>query len=380
MRLAFGNEHKTLEHTLREFCKREVMPFAAQWDRESEIPKEIVAKLGALGLMGVCIPEEFGGAGMDTISYIIAIKEVASADGSLALMMASHNSLCCAHILQSGSDSQKKKYLPPLATGEKLGAWCLTEPDSGSDAAAMKSKAEKVDGGWRVNGTKMFITQGLKGDIYVLLASTDKGKGKSGITTFIAEKGTDGLFPGKKLDKLGMRASDTAEVVFEDMFLSDENVLGNVGDGFWDTIKVLPGGRISIAALAVGIGTGALRESIKYAKERYQFGRPIANFQAIQWMIADMETELEAAWMLTLYAASLKDAGKKHSKEASMAKVYASESAMRAAVKAVQIHGGYGYMEEYPVERFMRDVKLCEIGEGTSEIQRLVIAKELLKG
>lgn len=379
MRLELGDEHKALVHTLEEFCKREVIPHAATWNLEGEIPREMVAKLGSMGLMGVSVPEEYGGAGMDSISYAIAIRELAIADGSLALLVASHNSLSAGHILLSGNESQKRKYLPGLASGEKLGAWCLTEPDSGSDAVSMKSKAERVQGGWKINGSKMFITQGSIGDIYVLLVITDREKGKSGVTAFIAERETKGLLPGKQLQKLGMKASDTAEVVFDEMFLPDANVLGNVGDGFWDTLRVLPGGRISIAALAVGIGTGALRAATRYAQERHQFGLPISRFQAVQWMIADMATELEAAWMLTLKAASLKESGKGHSMEASMAKVFASESAMRATLKAVQIHGGYGYMEEYPVERYLRDAKLCEIGEGTSEIQRLVIAKELLK-
>ncbi len=380
MRVELDDEHRALEHTLREFCKKEVRPFAGEWERSGEIPKEIVGKLGSLGLMGVCIPEEYGGVGMDTISYAIAIKEIASADGSLALMLASHNSLCAGHILLSGTEAQKSQYLPLLSSGEKLGAWCLTEPGSGSDAAAMKSKAERAPGGWKINGTKMFITQGSSADIYILLAVTDRDKGKGGITAFIAERDNRGLNPGKKLDKLGMRASDTAEVVFEEMFLPDDKVLGKAGGGFFDTLNVLSGGRISIAALAVGIAAGAVRESVKYARERQQFGKPISNFQAVQWMIADISTEIEAAWMLTLKAAYLKDAGKKYTKEASMAKLYASETAMKATVKAVQIHGGYGYIEDYPVERYMRDAKLCEIGEGTSEMQRIVIAKDLIKG
>ncbi len=380
MRVELDDEHRALEHTLREFCKKEVRPFAGEWERSGEIPKEIVGKLGSLGLMGVCIPEEYGGVGMNTISYAIAIKEIASADGSLALMLASHNSLCAGHILLSGTEAQKSQYLPLLSSGEKLGAWCLTEPGSGSDAAAMRSKAERAPGGWKINGTKMFITQGSSADIYILLAVTDRDKGKGGITAFIAERDNRGLNPGKKLDKLGMRASDTAEVVFEEMFLPDDKVLGKAGGGFFDTLNVLSGGRISIAALAVGIAAGAVRESVKYARERQQFGKPISNFQAVQWMIADISTEIEAAWMLTLKAAYLKDAGKKYTKEASMAKLYASEMAMKATVKAVQIHGGYGYIEDYPVERYMRDAKLCEIGEGTSEMQRIVIAKDLIKG
>ncbi len=380
MRVELDAEHKTLEHTLREFCKKEVLPFAGEWDRSGEIPAEIIGKLGMLGLMGVCVPENYGGVGMDTVSYAIAIKEIASADGSLALMLASHNSLCAGHILLAGTEAQKRQYLPPMSSGEKIGAWCLTEPDSGSDAASMKSRAERVPGGWNINGTKMFITQGSTADLYVLMAVTDRDKGKGGITAFVAERDNRGLKPGKKLDKLGMRASDTAEVAFDDMFLPADNVLGNVGGGFFDTLTVLSGGRISIAALSVGIATGALRESIQYAKERQQFGKPISNFQAVQWLLADISTEIEAAWMLTLKAAYLKDAGKKYTREASMAKLYASEMAMKATVKAVQIHGGYGYIEDYPVEKYMRDAKLCEIGEGTSEMQRIVIAKDLIRG
>ncbi|RMG57625.1 MAG: acyl-CoA dehydrogenase [Deltaproteobacteria bacterium] len=373
-------EHLALEQMVREFTKKEVIPHAREWDEKGEIPSEVIRKVGDLGLFGVCIPEEYGGAGMDTISYAIAVKEIGAGDGSLGLTVASHNSLCSGHILHAGSEEQKKRFLPRLASGEVLGAWCLTEPNSGSDAASMKTRAEKVEGGWKLNGSKMFITQGSIGGVYVILAVTDREKGKDGITAFVAEKGTEGLIVGKKLKKLGMRASDTAEVVFEDLFLPDDAVLGEEGKGFWDTLSVLNGGRISIAALSVGIGMGAMREAINYAKERQQFGQPIANFQAIQWMIADAMTRLEAAWLLTLRAAFLKDAGKPFVREASMAKLFASEASMDATIKAVQIHGGYGYTEEYSVEKFMRDAKLCEIGEGTSEIQRIVISKQLIRG
>ncbi len=379
MEFKLKDEHLALEQMVADFCKKEVLPNARKWDEEERIPGEILQKLGELGLLGVCIPEEYGGAGMDTISYAIAVKEIGSADGSLGLTVASHNSLCSGHVLIAGNEEQKKKYLPDLASGRRMGAWCLTEPNSGSDAASMKTKAEKVDGGWKINGTKMFITQGSIGGIYVLLAVSDREKGKDGITAFVVPRETEGLSVGKKLKKLGMRASDTAEVIFEDMFVPDENVLGEVGSGFRDTLKVLNGGRISIAALSVGIGMGAMREAIAYSKERQQFGKPISNFQAIQWMIADCMTRLEAAWLLTLRAAFLKDSGKPFVRESSMAKLFASEAAMDATVKAVQIHGGYGYTEEYSVEKFMRDAKLCEIGEGTSEVQRIIISKQLLR-
>jgi alkylation response protein AidB-like acyl-CoA dehydrogenase len=317
---------------------------------------------------------------MDTIGYAIIVEELAKGDGSLGLTVASHNSLCTAHILAFGSESMRRKYLPGLASGKMLGAWALTEPGSGSDSLNMRTKAEWKGDRWILNGSKMFITQGSVGSVYVILAMTDKGKGRDGVTAFLVEGGAKGLIVGKKLDKLGMRSSDTAELVFEDLEVRPGNVIGEVNSGFRDTMRNLAGGRISIAALSVGIGLGALAEAISYVKERKQFGQPISEFQAIQWMAADMATELEASELLTFRAAYLKDAGKPYVQEAAMAKLFASEAAMRATIKAVQMLGGYGYIREYPVERFMRDAKLCEIGEGTSEVQRLIIARRLVRG
>lgn len=380
MNFDLKDEDRALKQMLQDFCRKEILPHAGKWESDGEIPSEIITKLGSLGLMGICVPHEFGGPGMTMVSYAIAVKEIACADGSLALTVASHNSLCIGHILHAATKRQKEIYLPPLARGEQLGAWCLTEAGSGSDAFSMRTQASRVDGGWLLNGTKLFITQGAKGDVYVVLAVTDKEKGKEGITAFIVEKGTSGLSVGKKMDKLGMRASDTAEVIFQDLFVSDENVLGEVNKGFSDVLSVLTGGRISIAALSVGLGTGAMRESMEYAKQRFQFGAPISEFQAIKTMVADMATEIDASWLLTLKAAFMRDAGLSCTKESSMAKLFASEAAMRATIKSLQIFGGYGYTEDYPLERFMRDAKLCEIGEGTSEIQRIVISKQLLKG
>jgi alkylation response protein AidB-like acyl-CoA dehydrogenase len=317
---------------------------------------------------------------MDTVSYSIAVEEIGKGDGSLGLTVASHNSLCTAHLLGFGSEEVKRRYLPELASGKTLGAWALTEPGSGSDSLAMKTRAEWTGRRWVINGTKMFITQGSVGGVYVILAVTDKEKGKDGVTAFAVPAGTKGLTVGKKLHKLGMRSSDTAELVFEDMEVGPDAVVGQVNSGFRDTMKNLAGGRISIAALATGIGLGAMEEALSYARERSQFGRPIGEFQAIQWMFADMGTELSAAQLMTYRAAALKDAGKPYVREAAMAKLFASEAAMRGTIQAVQVFGGYGYTREYPAERFMRDAKLCEIGEGTSEVQRIIIARNLIRG
>ncbi|MDA8122464.1 MAG: acyl-CoA dehydrogenase family protein [Deltaproteobacteria bacterium] len=373
-------EHVALRDMIRSFVAREVRPFARQWDEDGKFPADTVAKLGELGLMGAMVPEEYGGSGMDTVGYAIAVEEIGKGDGSLGLTVASHNSLCTAHILAFGSESIRRKYLPELASGRMLGAWALTEPGSGSDSLNMRTKAEWKGDRWVINGSKMFITQGTVGSVYVILAVTDKAKGRDGVTAFLVEAGAKGLHPGKKLDKLGMRSSDTAELAFEDLEVRPGSVIGDVNSGFRDTMRNLAGGRISIAALAAGIGLGALSDAIAYAKERIQFGQPISGFQAIQWMAADMGTELEAAELLTFRAAYLKDAGKPYVQEAAIAKLFASEAAMRATIKAVQIHGGYGYVREYPVERAMRDAKLCEIGEGTSEVQRLIIARRLVRG
>ncbi|MBI5419115.1 MAG: acyl-CoA dehydrogenase family protein [Deltaproteobacteria bacterium] len=373
-------EQTALRDMIRAFVEKEVRPHARAWDEEGKFPFEAVAKLGELGLMGAMVPEEYGGSGMDTVGYAIAVEEIAKGDGSLALTVASHNSLCTAHILAFGSEALRRKYLPGLASGRMLGAWALTEPGSGSDSLNMRTKAEWKGGCWIINGSKMFITQGNVGGVYVVLAVSDREKGRDGVTAFLVEAGTKGLSTGKKLNKLGMRSSDTAELVFEDLEIKPGNVIGEVNSGFRDTMRNLAGGRISIAALSAGIGLGAMAEAIAYSKERRQFGQPISSFQAIQWMLADMATELEAAELLTLRAAYLKDAGRPYVQEAAIAKLFASEAAMRATIKAVQIHGGYGYIQEYPVERYMRDAKLCEIGEGTSEVQRLIIARRLIRG
>lgn len=379
MNFALTEDQRMVQQMVREFAEVEIAPRAKYFDEHSEFPWEIVKQMAELGLLGMIFPEEYGGAGMDYVSYVLALEEIARHDGGLALTVASHNSLCSNHIYIAGTEEQKRKYLVPLAKGKKLGAWALTEHSSGSDAAAMKTTAEKVEGGWVLNGTKMFITQGSVGDIYVIIAITDRSLGNKGISAFIVEKGFPGFSSGKKMDKLGVRSSDTAELILDNVKVPADNLLGQLNHGFLDTLKVLDGGRISIAAMALGLARGALEESIKYSKERVQFGQPISKFQAVQWMLADMATELDAARLITLKAARLKDQGQKVTIQSSMAKVFASEVGMKAATKAIQIHGGYGYIKEYPVERYFRDVKLCEIGEGTSEIQRLVISRELLK-
>lgn len=379
MDFALTDSQIMLRNTVREFVQREVIPNAGKWDEEERFPHECVEKLAKLGVFGMTVPEEYGGLGLDYCSIAIILEEIARGDASLALTVESHNSLCTKHIVSFGNEEQKRKYLPKLATGEYLGAWCLTEPGSGSDASAMKTKAEKVDGGWLINGTKMFITQGSVGSVYVVLASTNPPKRQKGITAFIVEKGTKGLSTGKHLKKMGMRSSDTCEVIFEDCFVPDENRLGEIDHGFIDTLKVLDCGRVAIAGLAVGIARAALEDSIRYAKERVQFGKPIAEFQAIQFMLANMATEINAARLLTLHAAWLHDTGQAFGMQASMAKLYSAEVAMRASSTAIQIHGGYGYTRDFPVERYLRDAKLCEIGEGTSEIQRMVIARYLMK-
>ncbi|MGZ8472054.1 MAG: acyl-CoA dehydrogenase family protein [Candidatus Deferrimicrobiaceae bacterium] len=380
MNFELSSEHIALRDMVRSFVDKEVRPYARQWDEESVFPAKTVARMGELGLLGVMVPEEYGGSGMDTISYSIAVEEIGKGDGSLGLTIASHNSLCTAHILAFGSEAIRRKYLPELASGRSLGAWALTEPGSGSDSLAMRTRAEWKKDRWVINGSKVFITQGSVAGVYVILAVTDKEKGRDGVTAFLVEAGTPGLSVGRNLHKLGMRSSDTAELVFEDLEVRPANVIGEVHSGFRDTMRNLAGGRISIAALAVGIGRGALEEAVSYAKERHQFGQPISSFQAIQWMIADAGTELDAASLLTFRAAYRKDSGKPFVQEAAMAKLFASEAAMRSTIKAVQIFGGYGYTREYPVERTMRDAKLCEIGEGTSEVQRMIIARRLIRG
>lgn len=380
MNFSLTENQKMIADMMRSFVAKEVIPYAREWDEEEKFPMDVVRKLGGLGMLGIVVPEKYGGSGADYVSSALAIEEIARGDGSLALTVASHNSLCTGHILHFGSEEQKQKYLPMLASGKWLGAWCLTEPGSGSDASAMKTRAARLgDGGWLINGTKMFITQGSVGSVYVVLASTNAEMKQKGVTAFIIERSFKGVSVGKKLYKLGMRSSDTTEVIFEDVEVSDAQRLGEVDHGFIDTLKVLDCGRIGIAALGVGLARGALEESLRYSRERAQFGKTLSEFQAIQWMLADIATEIDAARLLYLRAAWMKDNGVAFTKEASMAKLYASEVAMRACVKAIQIHGGYGYMRDYPVERYLRDAKLCEIGEGTSEVQRMVIARKLLE-
>ena len=364
---------------VRDFCVREVKPHAMEWDRDERFPREVVAQLGELGLLGMTVPEELGGAELDTLSIAAVVEEVARWDGSLALTVASHNGLGTSHLLRFGNDDLRKRYIPDIAAGRKLAAWGLTEPGSGSDAAGMRTTAVRKDKGWILNGTKMFITQGSVGDVFVVLALTEPGARQKGVTAFLLEKGLKGFSQRPLHGKLGMRSSDTAELVMEDCYVEDWRRIGEVNGGFIDTLKILDKGRITIGALSVGLGRGALEESVAYASERKAFGKPIADFQALRWMMADMATELDAARLLVWRAARLCDEKKPFIREAAMAKLFASEAACRAAANGVQIHGGYGFTREFMVERIYRDVKLCTIGEGTSEIQRLVIARDLLK-
>lgn len=380
MNFDLTEEQKLLKHTIRDFAEAQIAPGAAARDEAARFPTELIPKMAELGLFGIMIPQEYGGAGLDTASAAIIVEEIARVDAAVALIVASHNSLCVAHLLSFGSEIQKQKYLPSLAHGEKLGAWALTEPASGSDAAALKTRARLEGEHWVLDGEKQFTTQGSTAGVYVIVASTDPFRGKRGISAFIVERGTAGLRVGKVENKLGVRASDTAAVQLEEVRVPKENLLGELNGGISDVLKVLQGGRVGIGAMAVGIAQGALEESTKYARMRKQFGKPIAEFEAIQWMLADMATEIEAARLLVYCAARLKDAGIPFLRAASEAKLYAAETAMRVTTKAIQIHGGYGYIKDYPVERYFRDAKICEIGEGTSEIQRMVIAKELLRG
>ena len=379
MEFELTEEQKMLQQTVRDFSQKVIAPDARERDSKGEFPRELFKKIAGMGIMGMVIPEEYGGTGLDYISYTIALEEIARVDGAVALSVSAHNSLCTNHIYSFGTEEQRKRFVAPLARGEKLGAWGLTESSSGSDAAALQTTAVLKENKWVLNGEKALITHGSVADTYVIMASTDRNKGKKGISAFIVEKGTPNFKVGKVEDKLGMRGSDTASLIFEECIIPEENLLGKVNEGFIDALKILEGGRIGIGAIALGIGRGALEESLRYAKERRQFGQPIANFQAIQWMFADIATELDAARLLVYHAAFLKEQGLRYTKEASMAKLFASEAAMRASMKAIQIHGGYGYTKEFPVERYFRDAKLCEIGEGTSEIQRMIIARELLK-
>ena len=380
MNFDLTEEQKLLKKTIRNFAETQIAPGAAARDEAARFPTELIPKMAEVGLFGIMIPQEYGGAGLDTVSAAIIVEELARFDAAIALIVASHNSLCAAHILNFGSQTQKQKYLPPLAHGEKLGAWALTEPGSGSDAAALKTRATLEGEYWVLSGEKQFTTQGSTAGVYVIMTSTEPSRGKRGISAFIIERGTAGLRIGKIENKLGVRASDTAAVQLEEVRVPKENLLGELNGGFYEVLQVLQGGRVGIGAMSVGIAQGALEESTKYARMRKQFGKPIAEFEAVQWMLADMVTEIDAARLLVYCAAQLKDRGMPFAKAASEAKLYAAETAMRAATKAIQIHGGYGYIKDYPVERYFRDAKICEIGEGTSEIQRMVIAKELLKG
>jgi alkylation response protein AidB-like acyl-CoA dehydrogenase len=379
MNFELNEEQLQIKYSVREFAESEIKPHVMEWDESQHFPEELRPKLAELGLLGVIFPEEYGGAGMGYVEYATIIEEISRVCGSVGLSVAAHNSLCSNHIFTFGTQEQKEKYLMPLARGESFGAWGLTESQAGSDASGTRTTAVRSNGGWRVNGSKNFITHAIACNTLVAVAVTDKDKGNKGISAFIFDKSMEGFRSDKKENKLGMRASETASVVFEDCYVPDENLLGREGEGFLQAMQVLDGGRISIAALSVGIAQGAYEAAMRYAKERQQFGRPIAEFQAIQFKLADMATQIECARLLTLQAASTKDAGKQVTRMSAMAKLYASEAAVRVAEESVQIHGGYGYTKEYPAEKYWRDAKLCTIGEGTSEIQRLVIAKQLLK-
>jgi alkylation response protein AidB-like acyl-CoA dehydrogenase len=377
-----------LRRTVREFAEGEIASHVMEWDETSQFPSELIPKLAEMGFLGVIFPEKYGGAGMGYVEYAIIIEELSRVDGSIGIIVAAHNSLCTNHIYKFGTEAQKQKYVVPLAQGKKLGCWSLTEPEAGSDAGGTRTVAAKKDGGWLINGSKTFTTNGHYADVCVAMAVTDAQKKHHGISAFVIDKGTPGFRPGKKENKLGLRASDTSEVVFSDCRVPAENLLGCEGEGFINSLQILDGGRISIASLGLGMAQGAYECSVRYAKERKQFGKPIAEFQAIQFKLADMATQIEAARLLTYQAAWLADralasgAGSNHqsrfTREASMAKLYAGEVAVRVANEAVQIHGGYGFIKDYPAEKYYRDVKLCTIGEGTSEIQRLVIARQLL--
>jgi alkylation response protein AidB-like acyl-CoA dehydrogenase len=377
-----SEEQRVLQASVRDMCERLIIPNARRWDAEEKFPHEVIPALGEMGLLGMQIPEAYGGAGMKFHDYVIALEEVAHADASIGLTMASHNSLCTGHIYLAANEAQKKKYLPRLASGKSLGAWGLTEPGSGSDAGAARTRAVRKgpDGDkWSISGTKTFITQGSVAEIYVVLASTDPDKKAKGLTAFIIEKGTPGFRTGKRIEKMGLHASDTTELVLEEVEVGDEQRLGELGHGFFDTLRILDKGRIGIGAWSIGIGRAAFEAALRYAKERVQFDKPIAEFQAIQHMLADMGTELDAARLLVWRAAWMQDQGRRTTAESSIAKYYAARATMRACNAAVQIHGGYGYTREFDVERYLRDAKLAEIGEGTNEVQKMVIARELLR-
>ena len=378
MDFTYTDTQISIAEMIRDFANKHIRPDMMIWDESQKFPVELFKKMGALGLMGVLVPTEYGGSGLGYFEYVTVVSEIAKVCGSIGLSTAAHNSLCTGHILSFGTEEQKQKYLPKLASGEWIGAWGLTEANTGSDAGNMRCTAVRDGDGWILNGTKNWITHGISGDVSVVLARTGEPRTKSNITAFIVERGTPGFTSGKKENKLGMRASETAELVFDNCRISDAQRMGEVGDGFRQSMKVLDGGRISIAALALGIAKGAYEASLKYAKERHQFDQPIANFQAISFKLADMATQIEAAEMLIYQAADLKNRGEKMTKQSAMAKYYASEIAVKISNEAVQIFGGYGYTKDFPVEKYYRDSKLCTIGEGTSEIQKLVISREIL--
>jgi alkylation response protein AidB-like acyl-CoA dehydrogenase len=379
MEFELNEEQQQIKRSIREFAEAELAPHVMEWDESQHFPVDLRPKFAELGVMGVLFPEEYGGAGMGYVEYATIIEEFARVDPSIALAIAAHNSLGSGHIYIAGNEQQKQKYLTPLARGDHFAAWGLTEPSSGSDASSMRTTAVRRNGGWVINGSKNFITNATFAETTIALAISDRTAGTHGISAFIIERGTPGFQVAKKENKLGMRASDTAALVFDDCFVPDENLIGEPGQGFIQAMKVLDGGRISIAALAVGIAQGAYEAALHYAKERHQFGRPIAEFQAIQFKLADMATEIEAARLLTYQAAYLKQKGRVTTRESSMAKLYASEVAVRVAEEGVQIHGGYGFIKDYPAEKYWRDSKLCTIGEGTSEVQRVVIARQILR-
>jgi alkylation response protein AidB-like acyl-CoA dehydrogenase len=376
---SLNEEQLLLKQSVRDFAERELAPHVREWDEKQEFPREVFTRLGDMGLMGAVFPPEYGGAGLATLDYAIAMEELSRVDAGVALSVAAHNSLCSGHIFLAGSDEQKKRFLTPLARGEKVGCWGLTENSAGSDAGGTRTVAVRDRDHWVLNGSKTFITNARLADTAVVMAVTDKGKGKKGISAFVVERGTQGFRAGKKEDKLGVRSSDTSELVLEDCRVPSANLLGREGYGFIDALRILDRGRIGIAAFSIGIAQASLEASISYARTRKQFGRAIAEFQAIQMKVADMSTHIEAARLLCWKAAALRDAGKEHTLESSQAKLFASEMAVQVALEAIQVHGGYGYVKEYPVERHLRDAKLGTIGEGTSEVQRMVIAKQLLQ-
>ncbi len=379
MEFEYTPEQVQLRRAVRDFATREILPHVMEWDEAQQFPAAVVKKLGELGYMGSIFPEELGGAGLGYVEYSIIIEELARVDGSVAIILAAHTSLCTNHIFKAGTEEQKQHYVPKLASGEWLGCWSLTEPEAGSDAAGTRSTAVREGSDWIVNGSKTFTTNAHYADVCVGMAVTARGAQQHGISAFIFDKDTPGYRTGKKENKLGLRASATGEVIFTNCRLPENKLLGKEGDGFIDSLKILDGGRISISALSIGMAQGAFDAALKYAKIRKQFGRPISEFQAIQNKLVDMATAIDASRLLTYRAATMLDAGKRVTKESAMAKLFSSEAAVRIADEAVQIHGGYGFIKDYPVEKFYRDVKLCTIGEGTSEIQRLVIARQLLK-